>query len=110
MTSFTRKLFQRDPAAADAFYRAQQFETKTVYGRHNTLACFTPAHHQVEPVFGRRQKPPVQPAYECWSPAEDGKVAKPKAIVRAPDSFQARKVFASHHGIAVSDCCARLVK
>lgn len=102
MTSFTKKLFQRDPAAAEAFHRAQQFEHRLAYGKNVSLACFTPAHHQVAATFGRREQPPVLPAYECWSP-----LGKSKAVVRAVDSFQARKQYAAHTGLAVTDVCAR---
>lgn len=42
MTSYTKALYRRDPKAADAFYKAQQFEHKLTYGRHVTLAQFTP--------------------------------------------------------------------
>ena len=44
MTSFTRKLYNKDPAA-EHFQRSQQFETRIRYGKHSTLAQF---------VIGRR--------------------------------------------------------
>lgn len=40
MTSYTKALYRRDPAAADAFYKAQLFEHKLTYGRHVQLAQF----------------------------------------------------------------------
>lgn len=40
MTSYTRKLYNRDPAAARAFEKAQSFENKLVYGKAVTLAQF----------------------------------------------------------------------
>jgi hypothetical protein len=41
MTSFTRKLYALDPAAAEHFQRSQQFETRLKCGKHTTLATFT---------------------------------------------------------------------
>lgn len=69
MTSFTRKLYNQDPAAAEAFHRAQQFEHRLTYGKHVTLACFNFDPKRIEhsvsdaraalvkspqPTFGRR--------------------------------------------------------
>jgi hypothetical protein len=64
MTSFTRKLYNRDPAAAKAFHRQASFEHKVVYGRTPTLACFTPAHYDVQPTFGKRH-PPASAQHAC---------------------------------------------
>lgn len=85
MTSFTKALYRRDPAAAEEFYRQQQFEQKMqqgrpglTYGRHATLTCFTVvdqqskaahgrshgfelAHHPVQRTFGKRPQPPLRP-------------------------------------------------
>ena len=54
MTSYTRKLYNTDPAAAEAFRRAHEFERQMVYGKAVTLACFSPAHNGLVPAFGRR--------------------------------------------------------
>jgi hypothetical protein len=54
MTSFTKALYRRDPAAAQAFYRQQQFEQKLTYGKHTQLACFTPATAPTVKQFGQR--------------------------------------------------------
>lgn len=119
MTSFTKALYQRDPDAAEAFYRQQQFEHRLTYGKNVTLACFTLAAHAegyghrnglAAPSFGKRAMPPVLPAYECWMPDERGFGAppiKPKAVIRAADSFQARQEYATYHGIKVTDVAAR---
>lgn len=79
MTSFTKALYRRDPAAAEAFHRAQQFEHKMTYGKNATLACFTlpgrsggfeSAHHNVKPVFGKRTgNTPTACAASCGHPA-----------------------------------------
>jgi hypothetical protein len=70
MTSFSRKLYNRDPAAAAAFYKAQQFERQIVYGKTPTLACFTPSHNGLRPVFGKRHLAPHQVcAASCGHPA-----------------------------------------
>lgn len=58
MTSFSKKLYNRDPQAAEEFYKNQQFDQRVVYGRHPTLAGFTLAHHEKPRVFGKRQSPP----------------------------------------------------
>lgn len=47
MTSFTRKLFHKDPAAAVAIHRL-------TYGKNVELACFTPSSHGMVPAFGKR--------------------------------------------------------
>lgn len=52
MTSFTKALYRRDPAAAEAFYKAQQFEQRQ-QGKH-PVACFTPALNPVVKNFGQR--------------------------------------------------------
>lgn len=106
MTSFTRKLYNRDPKAAEQFHQQQSFEHRMSYGKYVTLACFTPAHHAVDVMFGKRQSPPTLPAYECWSPSLPKSY---KAVVRAPDSFQARKEYAAHHGIDLMSCYARVI-
>lgn len=62
MTSFTRKLFNRDPAAAEAYQRHSEFERareiELRYGKNVTLAQFTPAHHKIERTFGKRKAMP----------------------------------------------------
>jgi hypothetical protein len=74
MTSFTRKLYNRDPAAARAFEKAQAFERQLVYGRTPTLACFTPSHNGLHPSFGKRMLQPQSAcASSCGHPAcKDG--------------------------------------
>lgn len=54
MTSFTKALYRRDPAAAEAFHKAQQFEHKLQYGKHTQLAS-----------FGLRPDPEDAAAYAC---------------------------------------------
>ena len=54
MTSFTKALYRRDPAAAEEFHRQQTFEHKATYGKTPTLACFTPQAHGLKPAFGKR--------------------------------------------------------
>lgn len=54
MTSFTRKLYNKDPAAAEAFRKAQDFERQMQYGKAVTLAQFTPSSHGLVPAFGKR--------------------------------------------------------
>lgn len=46
MTSFTRALYRRDPAAAEAFHRQSTFEKRAAHGRPGTLSLTT--------GFGRR--------------------------------------------------------
>jgi len=67
MTSFTKALYRRDPAAAEAFYEQQRIENRMQYGRHPTLPQFTLAFHTPAaaaaaphpvPTFGRRPQPP----------------------------------------------------
>ena len=106
MTSFTRKLYNRDPKAAEHFRQQQSFERQFSYGKNVTLACFTPAHHAVDVMFGKRLVTPVLPAYECWSPSLPKSY---KAVVRAPDGFQARKEYAQHHGLPVVEVAARRI-
>ena len=103
MTSFTRKLYNRDPAAAQAFARAQQFEHRLVYGKNVTLAQFTPAREGTSQPFGKRTTPPTLPAYFCWAPV----FKLPKSVVHAVNSFEARKVYAAHHGVGVTDVVSR---
>jgi len=38
MTSFTRALYRRDPAAAEAFHRQRTFEQQSAHGRPGTLS------------------------------------------------------------------------
>lgn len=54
MTSYTKALYNRDPAAAEAFHKQATFEHKTTYGRVPTLLQFTLAHHGLVPSFGKR--------------------------------------------------------
>jgi hypothetical protein len=54
MTSFLRKLYNTDPAAAEAFRRAQEFERQMIHGKAVTLACFTPSRSGLVPAFGKR--------------------------------------------------------
>jgi hypothetical protein len=64
MTSFTKALYRRDPKAAEAFYRNQQFEQKgfqgrpgpaLTYGRQTQLSQFDAAQRQCHQApFGRR--------------------------------------------------------
>lgn len=58
------------------------------------------------PAFGKRELPPPLPAYIVWAPD----LGKPRAVVRAPDSLQARQEYAEHHRIAVTDCYAHVVE
>lgn len=124
MTSFTRKLHELDPHAAQQIRRQNYLDYR--YGKNVTLAEFTPELHRpfrgqsetqlsyghraglAAPSFGQRLTPPPLPAYECWAPGngESGS-AKPKAIVHSADSFAARKVYASHHQISVVEVAAR---
>ena len=115
MTSYTRKLYRRDPAAAEAFRAAQQFDNKLVYGKAVTLACFGLRHHEMpsraapEPkpsvAFGKRVAPPQLIAFEVSAPS----LGLGKAVVRAADGFQARQEYASHHGCKVLECVARVI-
>lgn len=67
MTSYTRKLYARDPAAAAAFEQAQRFENKLVYGKAVTLAQFTLV--PIKP-FGKRHGASQQACVDnCGSPA-----------------------------------------
>jgi hypothetical protein len=124
MTSFTRKLYLTNPQAADDFHRAQQFEHRLTYGKHVTLACFEPSQIGTAPQpFGKRARPPVLPAYQCFVPddvwvtlqqaASDevslSRKQPGKAVVRATSSFEARKEYAAHYGLGVFDVCARLI-
>lgn len=69
MTSFTKALYRRDPAAAEAFYDNQKFETRHTYGRHPTLPQFTLAFQTSQGSvaapqgrrmhFGLRSQPPT---------------------------------------------------
>lgn len=52
MTSYTKALYRRDPAAAEAFHRQSSFEHKATYGRVPTLLQFTPEAHGLRPVPG----------------------------------------------------------
>lgn len=107
MTSFSRKLYNRDPAAAEAFHQSQQFDHRIVYGKQTTLACFMNVAAPVAATsFGKRLMPPTLPAYECWAPSRP---SAEKAIVRASDGFQARKEYAEHHHLHVSEVTVRLM-
>lgn len=55
MTSFTKALYRRDPAAAEAFHRSQQFEHRMVHGK-TLLAQF---HYTPQPVVGFGQRTPT---------------------------------------------------
>lgn len=66
MTSFTRKLYSKDPAAARAaedFMRqskAERAQDVTLrYGKTPTLACFHSDRALIERSFGKRQFPPM---------------------------------------------------
>jgi hypothetical protein len=65
MTSYTRKLYASDPAAAEAFRKAQDFDQRLTYGKAVTLACFTPSSHGLMPVYGQRV--PVAVKIGCTS-------------------------------------------
>lgn len=78
MTSFTKALYRRDPKAAEAFYRNQQFEERHTYGRVPTLPQFTLAFHTrqaaVSPyrqaTFGKRRgTPELACKSNCGHPA-----------------------------------------
>lgn len=70
MTSFTRKLFNRDPAAAAAFEQSQRFDHRLVYGKHVTLAGFTMASRPVMASFGKRAASGKQACLQrCGHPA-----------------------------------------
>jgi hypothetical protein len=117
MTSYTKKLYRLDPAAAHRIHRQELHDYR--YGKHVTLAQFAMPNprgwDEVDGVklpsvsswadtnFGKRVTPPVLPAYECWAP----ELGKPKQIVRAANSFEARKQYAAYHQIAVTEVCAR---
>lgn len=97
MTSYTKKLYESNPNAATLIHRQQ-------YGayRDGNAGAVTLAF-SAEGQFGKRAMPPVLPAYECWAP----ELGKPKAILRAADSFAARKEYARYHQIAVTQVAAR---
>jgi len=65
MTSYSKRLYNRDPAAAMAFYRQQAFEQRAAHGR----VSFTQLQaHQ--PPFGRRHPMGVSAcAALCGHPA-----------------------------------------
>jgi hypothetical protein len=70
MTSYTKKLYRIDPDAAIQLRRRNYADYR--YGKSVTLACFTPAHHNVKPVFGKRVAPPYVGgacAAHCGAPA-----------------------------------------
>lgn len=48
MTSYTKALYRRDPAAAEAFYRQQKHEQIAAFGRNSTGSI---------PAFGRDSAP-----------------------------------------------------
>jgi hypothetical protein len=105
MTSYTRKLHDLHPAAAEAIHR-QQFRDYR-YGKHVTLANFAAETHALQP-FGKRTTPPVLPAYECRAPDlhDINQRQYPKIIVRAASSFDARKEYAAHYNLAVHEIVA----
>ena len=105
MTSFSRKLYLHSPAAAEDFHKAQRFEHRMNYGKHVTLAQFC-ANPAPSVPFGKRTQVPPQHAYECWMPDPfegSNRILKPKAVLRAQNSFEARKAYAEHHGIEITD-------
>lgn len=59
MTSYTRKLYNRDPAAAEAFSRQTKLHDLLCYGKTPTLQQFDPAFHDLPRPFGKRQIRPV---------------------------------------------------
>jgi hypothetical protein len=88
MTSYTRKLFSRDPGAAKAaedFARTSKFDRQQDmtrkaglaslvpelrYGKVPTLACFHEDRALIERTFGRRQSLPARACpTNCGHPA-----------------------------------------
>lgn len=72
MTSFTKALYRRDPAAAEAFYQAQTFEAKST-GRQPGMPTltFSSAFNEVHIPFGKRNPKLRQSACaaSCGHPA-----------------------------------------
>ena len=80
MTSWTRKLYNRDPAAAERFFEQQRFmprfERSTYPSVNDRLyggvAAFTPATKRTAVPFGKRQRSPsagVACDQNCGHPA-----------------------------------------
>lgn len=71
MTSFTKALYRRDPAAADAFYKHQQFEHMASFGRTPAPSLASSGKvsgHQA--TFGKRVPSGLQAcAASCGHPA-----------------------------------------
>lgn len=83
MTSFTRKLYSRDPGAARAaedFARQNKFDRQQDltrkaglaplvpelrYGKTTTLACFHSDRALIERSFGKRRSLPLIPGTAC---------------------------------------------
>jgi hypothetical protein len=59
MTSFTRKLYAKDPTAAEAFAEAQRWENRHTYGKTPTLVQFDPGFKKLNTSFGKRETPPA---------------------------------------------------
>lgn len=102
MTSYNRKLYSRDPAAAHAFERAQKFEHRITYGKNATLACFVMATPS-RATFGQRETPPVLPGYRVFAPQFR---MLGESILHGVDSFTVRKEYALYHGLAVTEVVA----
>jgi hypothetical protein len=64
MTSYTKKLYVRNPQAAKLVAQSQRFEHRLVYGKTTQLAQFTPAWNAVAKSFGKRISPPTA-AHAC---------------------------------------------
>lgn len=65
MTSFTKKLFNRDPAAAMAFYEQSTFEARAEHGRASPITLPLAAFEALNPpkvVFGKRTQAPAKPS------------------------------------------------
>lgn len=74
MTSYTKKLYARDPAAALAFFEQSTFETKAAQGRTSVSEITLPAIREwqghaafeaLKPapvVFGKRAVQPAKPS------------------------------------------------
>jgi hypothetical protein len=97
MTSFTRALYRRDPAAAEAFYKDQQFEQRLVYGKQPTLACFTPAANGLA-----RRAAPSQPRYGKGAPAPFGK----REIAPQGSDCPHDQSFCRDNGLMQANCSA----
>jgi hypothetical protein len=58
MTSFTKALYRRDPAAAEAFHRQSSFESRATNGRPGLLLATFASANPVKHTFGKRETPP----------------------------------------------------